>query len=165
MLEEPLEAAWPEWFEFWTQIEWTEPAPHDLLFSGGIREDQTAKLYSIVARAKNEWWPYYIGMTEQQAVSNRLQQSDHVERLERLRSAHPNLNFSVCLGTPTSIRGTLCRDTVGAIEGLLIYANWHEDMDNSRKINRFSNQRQIYVQNTGWTEHLEKEVAYGVLYR
>lgn len=49
MLEDSFDAAWPDFFEVVADIEWTPPAPHDLLFSGGVKADETAYFYSIVA--------------------------------------------------------------------------------------------------------------------
>ena len=161
----PYEMAWPDYFDLVADIEWTWPVPYDLLFSGGVEADETAYFYSIVAYVDKRWWPYYIGMVFDQFPSVRNQQPDHRIRLEKLQGRNKALTFSITLGTPAFHVGRRTRDSIAAIEGLLIYGNWHEDMINERKINRFSHAKQIYIRNIGWHEHLEPEVAYGVFYR
>jgi len=48
----------------------------------------------------------------------------------------------------------------------LIYANWHEDMVNKKKIESFSSEKSYYIRNEGFIQHLEAdEIIYGVLYR
>lgn len=141
------------------------PAPHDLLFSNGIPENDYAYFYAIVARVDREWWPYYIGMTYKQTAAVRHRQADHVQRLARLRANHPGVTFSLCLGVPTFQVGRDDPGTIREIESLLIYANWHEDMVNDSGINNCRPGRQIYVHNSGWTDHLYKEVSCGVFYR
>ncbi|WP_019025415.1 MULTISPECIES: hypothetical protein [unclassified Thioalkalivibrio] len=160
-----FQAAWPDQFNLVAEIDWTRPAPHDLLFSGGVEEDQWAYLYAIVAWVDKGWWPYYIGKTFAQTVSRRNQQPDHRARLDKLQAKHPSLTFSVSLGTPDITSGRFDEGAIDAIEGLLIFSNWHEDMANERKINSFSHKHQVRLKNTGWTDHLEKEIAYGVFYR
>lgn len=165
MVNGAFEAAWPRYFDLIAEVEWTPPVPHDLLFSGGVAADETAYLYSIVGYVDKGWWPYYIGMVFDQSVSIRNQQADHRTRLMKLKEANPEVGFSIALGTPRFREGRPTRSAIEAIEGLLIYANWHEGMINERKINRFSHAKQIYIRNVGWAEHVEVEIAYGVFYR
>lgn len=165
MIGETFTASWPDYFDVNVDIAWTPPAPHDLLFSNGIPENDYAYFYAIVARVDREWWPYYIGMTYKQTAAVRHRQADHVQRLARLRTNHPGVTFSLCLGVPTFQVGRDDPGTIRDIESLLIYANWHEDMVNIRGIEKFRSHQQIYVHNSGWTDHLYKEVSCGVFYR
>lgn len=165
MITDSFLVAWPDYFDLVAEINWTPPSPRDLVISGNLDEDATAYFYSIVSRVDKTWWPYYIGMTYNQSVSLRLTQSDHLNRLALLTREHPNRDFSISLGTPNFKVGRRDRRTIEAIEGLLIYSNWHESMINDRKINRFSDAKQMYVRNVGWNEHVEPEAAYGVFYR
>lgn len=165
MIEGSFETAWPGYFDLVADIEWTQPVPKDLLFSDGVEADGAAYFYSIVAYVEKQWWPFYIGMVFDQCVSIRNQQPDHHDRLVKLQNENPGLTFSMTLGTPFFRVGRRTRGSISAIEGLLIYGNWHEGMINERRINRFSHAKQIYVRNIGWHEHVEPELAYGVFYR
>jgi len=143
---------------------------HDVLFSNHVSEDEDAYFYAITARCKDGWYPYYIGMVYDQAVSVRHKGKDHLDRLARLKQQHPTLNFGISLGVIEEIRPQkldLKRDYIEDIESLLIYANWHEDMDNCRKVDyiRLRLQKQIHIENIGFIDHLEKEIFYGVTYR
>ncbi len=157
--------SWVDEFAIVGEINWTKPYTHDLLFSGNIEDDDEAYFYSIVAFKDKEWWPYYIGMVFEQTISERLNQPDHKKRLENLRKKYPSLNFTVSLGTPSFNKGKVSQSNISAVEGLLIYSNWHDDMVNERKISKFSSLKQIYIKNTGFIEHLHEEIVYGVLYR
>ncbi|MER0214957.1 MAG: hypothetical protein DU481_01910 [Nitrosomonas sp.] len=166
MKEDEFHLAWPDEIKVNVTITWTKPAPHDLLFSGGLDEDDTAYFYSIVGRVDREWWPFYIGMTHAQSAAKRNQQVDHQERLKLLKKKNKGQDFSITLGTPTFPKGTrVTSSLIGKIEGLLIYSNWNDLMVNKKKTQGFSSNQSIYISNTGWAEHLEKEVAYGVFYR
>ncbi|MDG9672105.1 hypothetical protein ONV78_30510 [Hahella sp. CR1] len=164
MMNSVFKPAWPEYFDVIAQLEWSEPYTHDELFSGKVKENVSAYFYSIVAQSKRVWWPYYIGMTMDQTVAARNQALDHIERMERLRIAYPKLNFMVTLGTPFFSQGQAKRDVIYAIEGLLIYGNWHSDMVNEKKIQTFNSIPHIFIENIGWIEHVEKELAFGVFY-
>lgn len=137
----------------------------EVLFSGQVEEDSTAYFYSIVAESGKQWWPYYIGMTYRQSAAIRNQQLDHQRRYQELCKAHSGKTFRISLGTPTFHRGAESLEAISAMEGLLIYSNWHEDMVNQKKVQTFSSVQHLYVCNTGWTEHLEPELAFGVFYR
>ena len=165
MLNDPFEFSWPDSCDIVADISWTKPSPHDLLFSGGIDENDSAYFYSIVAYAERDWWPYYIGMTHRQSASIRNKQADHRARLSKLKFDYPSLTFSISLGTPTFATGTLSEANIKAVEGLLIYTNWHEKMDNSKNVARYAASMQIYVRNVGWNAHLYPESAYGAFYR
>ena len=165
LIEGYYDIAWPDYFDLVAEVEWTQPVPHDLLFSGGVDADETAYFYSIIAYLNKQWWPYYIGMVFDQYASVRNQQKDHRDRLAKLQNRHPGVTFSITLGTPFFRAGRLTRDSVSAIEGILIYGHWHDGMINERRINRFSHAKQIFVRNIGWHEHVESEIAYGVFYR
>ncbi|WP_074471484.1 hypothetical protein [Thiohalorhabdus denitrificans] len=165
MLEEKFYAAWPDFFEIIAEIEWCSPKPYDLLISGGVPEDAKAYLYSIVGYSDKEWWPYYIGKTFQKFVSTRIQQPDHKQRLRSLKENYPDLDFTVTLGTPTFHVSRATKNNIDAIEGLLIYGNWHEEMWNERKINDFAHAKQMHVRNVGWVEHLVAELSYGVFWQ
>ena len=80
MIGETFTASWPDYFDVNVDIAWTPPAPHDLLFSNGIPENDYAYFYAIVARVDREWWPYYIGMTYKQTAAVRHRQADHVQQ-------------------------------------------------------------------------------------
>jgi hypothetical protein len=165
MHDKEFHFAWPDFCTVAVEISWTKPAPHDLLFSGHLEEDQTAYFYSVVAYTDKRWVPYYIGMTHSQSAAIRNRQSDHISRLSKLKEKFPAHTFSICLGTPTFVEGKPNKETIEAVEGLLIYANWHEEMINERKIKTFCSHEQIYLRNTGFSEHIEHELAYGVMYR
>ncbi|HCT05167.1 hypothetical protein [Pseudomonas sp. BIGb0164] len=165
MIDSPFNASWPEWFDVNVDVAWTKPVPHDVLYCGAIPEDDYAYFYAVVARKGGEWLPYYIGMTYRQTVSIRLQQADHIRRLAELREAHPDVTFSICLGVPSFTSGIDDLATIEDIEGMLIYANWHENMLNKRGVDKFRSRQQIYIHNSGWTDHLYKEVSCGVFYR
>ncbi len=165
MIAGNFKAAWPEYFNVVVDVDWTPPFSHAELFSGGVSENESAYFYSIVALSRGEWWPYYIGMTFRQTVATRNGQADHLARIDRLKKAHPRHEFMLTLGTPRFEVGSVTLDIIGAIEGLLIYGNWHPEMDNSKKVQTFSPVQHLFVRNTGWSEHLEPELAYGVFYK
>lgn len=156
---------WPESCTLDVEISWTKPAPFDVLFSGHIEEDATAYFYSIVAFSNKAWVPYYIGITNRQTASVRNAQPDHLRRQQVLARKFPTHNFSICLGTPQFNVGTLTKATIETLEGLLIFAHWHEDIENKKKTHSFSARHQIYLRNTGFTEHLIPELAFGAMYR
>lgn len=165
MRNEDFYFAWPDHCSVVVEISWTKPAPHDLLFSGHLEEDLTAYFYSIVAYSDNRWVPYYIGMIHSQSAAIRNRQKDHISRLNKLKERFPSHTFSICLGTPIFEVGKPKKETIETLEGLLIYANWHEGMINEKKIQKFSSYEQIYLRNTGFSEHIEYELTYGVMYR
>jgi hypothetical protein len=145
-------------------IEWTIPSTHDVLFSGLLPADATAYFYVIVSLHQRQWIPHYIGKIYAQCSSQRHRAADHVERLRDLQERYPNRTFHLSLGTPTftGIPGDPDPQTIDDLEGLLIYSNWNEDMVNKRKIDSFVCSRQIYLENTGFNQHLWKRAAYGV---
>ncbi|GAA3956139.1 hypothetical protein GCM10022278_13360 [Allohahella marinimesophila] len=95
VIEGSFETAWPEYFDLVADVEWTQPVPHALLFEDGVQADRTAYFYSIVARVKQHWWPFYIGMVFYQYASVRNQQPDHRDRLLKLQNSNPGLTFVV----------------------------------------------------------------------
>jgi hypothetical protein len=155
-------AAWPDYFDLIADIQWTPPIAHADLFKQPIQEDQTAYFYAIVSQVDTHWVTHYIGMTHRQAVSVRNQQRDHRERLARLQSAHTGHTFMLTLGSPIFKRGRSSLQNISAIEGLLIYAHWHDEMENRSKIQRIVSRKHIHIRNTGWNAHLKPEVAVGV---
>lgn len=163
--EKTFYVAWPDYVDLKVSIRWTAPAMHDVLFSNHVAEDDEAYFYAITARCRGAWYAYYIGMVYDQSASLRHRQGDHVERLAELKRRHPDLNFGISLGVPDFNGVCFDRRMIEEIEGLLIYSNWHEDMINIRKVDFFCSPRQIHVKNTGFSDHLEKEVFYGVTYR
>ena len=165
MIAGDFRAAWPDYFDVIAEIEWSHPVSHEHLFSAGIPENDTAYFYSIVAESRGEWWPYYIGMTCKQTVAKRNQQPDHQVRLAALQESHPSLKFMLTLGTPMFERGSPSDEVIGFMEGLLIYGNWHEEMVNLKKIQTFNSVRHVFIQNIGWSHHVEPELAFGVFYK
>jgi hypothetical protein len=167
MQKDEFRFAWPEHLDLEVTINWSKPELHDVLFSGGIDDDDTAYFYAIVSKKKGEWWSFYIGMTYAQSSSVRNGQADHHQRLERLRRVCPGSTFRITLGTPTFTKGAarVSSKVIGTLEALLIYSNWHEGMINNRKTVSFAQSKQIYIKNTGWTKHLSTEIGYGVFYR
>ena len=160
-----FDIAWPEDFSIAGEIEWTLPHSHDLLFTGNIEEDDYAYFYTIVALHNKKWLPFYIGIAFDQSVSERHKQEDHRKKIENLKRQHPNTTFNISLGIPQLSVGNLTKKNVESIEGLLIYSNWNEQMVNIKNINKFSSAKQIYIKNTGFIEHLEEFVVYGVVYK
>ncbi len=158
-------AAWPDYFDVVVDIDWTEPKAHKNLFSGEIPENETAYFYAIVSKFSGEWWPYYVGMTIRQTAAVRNQQPDHRAKLQKLHDSRPRQEFLITLGTPRFERGSAKSETIHAMEGLLIYGNWHQDMVNEKKVQTFTSVQHIHIRNVGWSEHLEPELAYGVFYR
>lgn len=163
MIDNAFGFAWPDYIDLSVTIEWTKPFPYDFLFSGEMAENDTAYFYAIVGFHNKKWKPFYVGMTCQQNAAIRHKQQDHKTRLGELKAKY-GIDFSLSLGTPSGISDNdLTAETIGEIEGLLIYANWHDDMVNKRKIDDFSSKRQIYIRNTGWTSHTVPELAYGTM--
>lgn len=152
-----------EYIQWQVDINWTKPHGFEVLNYGLIDEDEEAYLYCYVAE-EDGWWPYYIGKVYYRNVSARQRDRDHRERLSNLKQSYPDKNFYISLGTP-EINGSSDFDDsiLEAVEGLLIYANWHEDMINKRKIDYFKFHEFIKINNTGFVEHLYKESFYGIV--
>lgn len=165
MISGNFQAKWPEYFDVKAEIDWTQPVAHSDLFSGAVQENETAYFYSIVALDGDKWLPYYIGMTFNQTAAIRNKQIDHSARLERLKLRFPEHKFMITLGTPRFELGSITQDAIGAIEGLLIYGNWHSEMDNVKKVQTFNSIPHVFVRNVGWSEHVEPELAFGVFHK
>lgn len=163
MINNDFYAAWPEYFDVIADISWSIPINYEHIFNAP--ENKTAYFYTIVSKVNETWEIYYIGMTYNQSAAVRVQQLDHRRRLNNLQSMYPRQVFSLSLGTPKFMRGRITKKLIEVIEGLLIYGNWHEKMINSKKIQLFKDLKQIYINNIGWTEHIETEVAHGVFSR
>ena len=148
-------------------IHWSTPYAHEVLLTGNADEDEGTYFYAIVAYTDREWWTYYIGMSYDQWVSDRHKQPDHVEKLKELRRNNKETNFQVSLGAVKFAPYTrVTRALIEELEGLLIYANWHEDLVNKKKTEGFHSKRSFHVENAGFVDHLETaEIAYGVVYR
>lgn len=65
--------------EYWPiEVEWSRPREYDRLLDEGSTHDESANLYLISARYKNNTPKLlYIGQTFNQWVSKRLTQPDH----------------------------------------------------------------------------------------
>jgi len=157
--------SWPDDLSVKGEIEWSRPYTLDVVFTGHAPEDETAYFYAIIALWDKEWCPFYIGIVYYQSVSERHKNKDHQKRMSFLQNKYPSLTFQISLGTPHLQVGAINEKTVKEIEGLLIYSNWHEDMINKKKTEYFTSDRQLYIKNTGFNEHLFVESAYGIFYR
>ena len=107
MIDDDYYFAWPGSCDILAEINWSRPAPHDLLFSGGMQEDDSAYFYSLVSRVGKEWLPFYIGMTHTQSAAIRNKQPDHQRRLAKLKKENKGQIFSITLGTPNFLRGNI----------------------------------------------------------
>lgn len=157
----------PDFVDVEAVINWSKPYPYEVLFTGHADEDETAHFYAIIAYEDKDWWTYYFGMVYDQCISDRQKQPDHRRRLEMLQKDNPKRNFRITLGVLSLPHGNLNnRKLTQAIEGLLIYANWHEDLINLKKVENFACKKSIFIRNIGFIEHLDaEEVAYGVFCR
>ena len=142
-------------------IEWSNPMAHDMLNSGLSDSDDSAYLYSIIGLFDGEWWPYYIGMVYSQQVSIRHKNQDHINRLARLRKMHPNTVWHLTLGTPTVDGKRITKRLIEKVEGLLIYAHWHDECVNESKINGFFSDSYISIVNSGFTDPFYGKVGFG----
>jgi hypothetical protein len=156
--------SFPDVLDVAVQIEWTIPCTHDVLFSGLVDQDSTAFFYAIVSLQKKSWVTHYIGKVFAQNASQRHRAQDHLVRLNALKVQYPDFVFHLSLGTPMFVdgRGMADAKTIDDIEGLLIYSNWTGDMINKKRVEYFTCQRQIVIENIGFHNHLYKRSAYGV---
>jgi len=143
-------------------INWSKPVTHDMLYSGLAESEETACLYAIIGKTKEGWWPYYIGMTYFQYVSDRNKGKDHQQRLKKLKRKYPKIVWHITLGTIEVKNRNISESLVKRIEGLLIYSNWHTELINKKKIFGFNSNKPIRIKNTGFTEPFYKEIGYGV---
>jgi hypothetical protein len=175
-----FQIVWPEDIKIICEINWTDPYIYDAVLNGGVPENDEAYFYSIVAESKSEkdWYSYYIGMAfENQYISDRFNAPDHKTRRQELEKKHPNKDFMVCLGTPTfkyfkysekdqptkTKKGRFHEPLIKNIESLLIYTNHHDDLENKRQFEFFKSNKQFFVKNIGFTEHLMRvEIGYGI---
>lgn len=143
-------------------IEWSLPLTHDMLNYGLSEVDQLANFYAIIGLIEGYWWPYYIGKVYRQTVSSRHKNSDHVERLEALKLRYPEVTWHLTLGTPQFINARKSATLVDSIEGLLIYACWHDETMNKNKVNHFNAAKHINIENTGFYAPFPRNIGYGV---
>ena len=149
-------------------IEWSKPMSHDVLFSQqDVDEDERGYFYTICAYSEGKWWTYYIGMVYDQWVTDRHKQKDHKNRLDDLKIKHPSLIFHVSIGVLKQASGArITEELIADLEGLLIHAEWHEELANKRKVGTFSSGRTYSVTNDGFIDHLDaKEIVFAVVYR
>lgn len=164
MITDKFNSVWPDYFDVMLDIKWSEPLDYEKVFSG-VEENDSAYFYAIVAEVNKEWRVFYIGMTYKQNVAKRNSQPDHRLRLQKLNHKYKKLIFCLSLGTPIFKKGKVNKKIIETIEGLLIYSNCNEDIQNYKKTEKFKSDKQIYINNIGWTQHIEQEVAHGVFYR
>jgi hypothetical protein len=144
-------------------IDWSHPVTHDMLNTGLASSDDTAYFYSIIGLSDQEWWPYYIGKVYSQSISQRHKNSDHLKRIQKLKTMYPNVIWHITLGTLTFTDNKRINETlIDDLEGLLIYSNWHDESINKSKINNFSADRQIQITNTGFSDPFHSKIGYGV---
>jgi len=165
MTENEYYIAWPEAIDIDVNIEWSQPYTHEVLFSELAPEDETAYLYSIVAKFEKEWTPLYIGMVYDQSVSERHKSEDHKARMDLLKQRYKDKLFYVTLGTPSFKKGRISSSAIKAIEQLLTYCNWSDKMINEKNIEYCAISSQVRILNKGFIEHVCEETAYGVFYR
>jgi len=148
--------------DYIVNINWAKPITHDMLYTGLSDMDDSAYFYAIIGLFEGDWWPYYIGMVYSQNVSDRHKNKDHQERLEKLKKDYPKTTWHLTLGTPLLKGKRLSKILISEIEGLLIYGNWHDELINKSKINRFSSSNAIKIINEGFSEPFFKTTSYGV---
>ena len=144
-------------------IEW---ARHRLLRRGYVNphpEEHRIDLYMIVGHFGGSRRILYIGKAYRQFVSHRLSQPDHIRRWKKLRRIYPRHKLTVSFGFATfdDARGTSKR--IDEVESILIYANWHERLMNSRKVYRFAIRGQIRLTNRGYYKPLRRECFHGTV--
>jgi len=159
--------AHPEEIRIRANIVWSKPYSYDVLLSGHADEDCDANFYAIVGYVDNNWWSFYIGMVVDQCVSDRHKNADHRDRLRELKANNRDVTFNLSLGVVHPKAGTnITNALIENIEGLLIYANWHEDLVNKKKIVDFTSGNTFQIINKGFIDHLEvEEIVYGVVYK
>lgn len=150
---------------FCVSVRWTR---HRLWQEGKVNphpEEHRIYLYMIVGRFNASRRILYIGKTYRQYASYRLTQPDHIRRRKKLRREYPHHKLTVSFGI-VNFDGVRCTSKrIDEVESILIYANWHPEIFNSKKVYHMAIREQIRVTNRGYYKPLTKECYYGTVVR
>ena len=148
-------------------IKWSKPIIREEFIEEGSIDDEYAQLYMIIGKYGKKSNLFYIGKTDG-CVSDRLIQSDHLEKLNKWKENHRQ-KFYVSLGTAKILEGNITQNVINNIETLLIYSHSNEDNKFIKNIkNRYSyniKNNQYRIINKGYRKPLYREVILGIFFK
>ncbi len=145
------------------EIKWTNPIRYENIFNLPEEKMELAWYYKILAKyATGEYKLLYIGKTER-TVSQRLNDRDHINKVNRFKKEYPNHKFFVSLGNvykPDYLNPT----KVDQIETLLIFAHGYLPyITNEKKVWAHRIKNDYEITNRGFRKDVMfRSIALGV---
>lgn len=158
--------AWKNYLNYTAKIRWSRLYTCEKLFNY-CPENDDAYFYSIIGRRGQELKLFYIGMVYKQCVSERFKSEDHLSKVRALENHFSKYKIGIRLGVVklTAPITKITKRRINAIEKLLIYINWNQDMINKKAVETINLSEKILIINSGDFKPLVRECGYAAIYK
>ncbi len=152
---------------FWqVTIEWSKPVNYSNINFYELANDSNFDLYMITGKYSDyKHKIFYIGKSYFQTISKRLNQKDHIQRIQSLKKKHPKHDLFISCGKVNIADSRKTQKRIDEIESILIFS-----FDTDAKINKNKNytlntkSNHYIITNKGYRAELEKKLYFGLFY-